>query len=113
MQYGPIDDISAEELSVLGNNSLLLANTVNAYRMEKKLAPIRISPALTFVAQNHVVDLYLRNPHKDGADGSIYSWSDHGSWSRLEYLEDHSNSAGMWSKPRYVFFIYQIREEKS
>jgi hypothetical protein len=75
-----------------------LAILINAYRREKKLPEIAISPALTYVAQAHVRDLTLY--YRQNKRCNLHSWSDHGLWSSCCYTDDHQKASCMWNKPR-------------
>lgn len=89
-------DASAVRLS---KEEMELYELVMAYRAEKGLPRIAISPALTYVAQVHAKDVY---EHFDEIPSGCnpHSWSNHGTWSRCDYYPDHRNASRMWSKPR-------------
>lgn len=71
---------------------------INQYRAEKGLKPVPLSGSLTYVAQQHVLDLAENNPVSGRCN--LHSWSSKGSWSPCCYTEDHKRAACMWNKPR-------------
>jgi uncharacterized protein YkwD len=80
-------------------DELQLYDLINAYRAEKGLEAIPLSPSLTLVAQTHSKDLAVNNPHKKQYC-NLHSWSGNGSWKSCCYPNDHSNAECMWYKPR-------------
>jgi hypothetical protein len=75
-----------------------LAEVINAYRVEKGLPEIPVSPSLTTVAEAHVRDLSENHPNT--ANCNLHSWSDKGNWTACCYTDDHANAGCSWSKPR-------------
>lgn len=69
-----------------------------AYRAEKGLAEIPLSPSLTTVARTHVEDLLELRP--DGESCNLHSWSDGKAWTGGCYTRDHAQAKLMWDKPR-------------
>lgn len=55
----------------LSNSEAKLANQIQQYRQENGLPAIRLSKALTFVANRHVQDL-----SQNGSPNALHSWSD-------------------------------------
>lgn len=94
----PTTDEPGAEASTDTPASDSLANAINAYRAERGLAPIPISPALTAVAAAHVRDLEESSPVTDSCN--FHSWSSAGSWSACCYTSDHAQAQCMWDKPR-------------
>ncbi len=75
-----------------------LYESIMAYRKEHKLPRIPLSASLSYVAQQHVKDLFENKP--DLQPGcNAHSWSDQGPWTTCPYTPDHANAACMWSKP--------------
>ncbi len=87
--------ISCQQLS---EEEKKLYQLINEYRKQNNLHEIPQSPALTFVAQTHVKDLYENQPANKVCN--LHSWSDKGKWKKCCYLKNHSNAECMWSKPR-------------
>lgn len=83
----------------LSEEEMELYELVMAYRAEKGLPRIAISPALTYVAQVHARDVYDYYGEIPAGCNS-HSWSSHGPWTRCDYYPDHRNASGMWNKPR-------------
>lgn len=77
-----------------------LFREVNIYRKNRGLPEIRLSAALTRVAQAHVADLTQFNP--DTAQCNLHSWSGNGDWSPCCYTDDHARAKCMWDKPREI-----------
>jgi uncharacterized protein YkwD len=73
-----------------------LLELLNAYRAERGLPAVALSPALTLVAQTHVRDLEA-NPRGPGCN--THSWSAQGAWTPCCYTPDHAQAACMWDKP--------------
>jgi hypothetical protein len=71
---------------------------INEYRAEKRLAPVPLSGSLTYVAQQHAMDL-AENYHTSGRC-NLHSWSAKGNWTSCCYTEDHKRASCMWNKPR-------------
>lgn len=77
-----------------------LYQLLNQYRKGKGLASIPLSPALTKVAQAHVLDL-MEN-YEMSKKCNMHSWSDQGEWSSCCYTDDHQQAECMWNKPREI-----------
>ncbi|MBC7486776.1 MAG: CAP domain-containing protein [Cytophagaceae bacterium] len=74
---------------------------IMAYRQQKKLPAIKISAALTKVAQIHARDLSMNKPNN--ADKcNMHSWSSKGNWTPCCYDSKHTQSQCMWSKPKEI-----------
>lgn len=71
------------------------------YRKQKKLPSIKISAALTKVAQTHAYDLSVNKP-SDGAGCNFHSWSAQGKWTACCYNPKHTQASCMWSKPKEI-----------
>lgn len=78
-----------------------LYDLIMAYRKQKKLPAIKISAALTQVAQTHVRDLSINKP-SDGDACNMHSWSSKGKWTACCYDRKHTQSQCMWSKPKEI-----------
>jgi Cysteine-rich secretory protein family len=78
-----------------------LYDLIMAYRKQKKLPAIKVSAALTQVAQAHVRDLSINKP-SDGDPCNMHSWSSKGSWTPCCYDRKHTQSQCMWSKPKEI-----------
>jgi hypothetical protein len=87
-----------ERTKVFSAESEALAAAINAYRAQRGLPSIEISPALMTVAEAHVADLIDNDPV--GGQCNFHSWSDRGSWSGCCYTDDHAAAQCMWDKPR-------------
>lgn len=72
-----------------------------AYRKQKKLPSIKISAALTKVAQAHARDLSMNKPN-DADACNMHSWSSKGSWTPCCYDSKHTQAQCMWSKPKEI-----------
>lgn len=75
-----------------------LREVINAYRQDKGLPAIPLSPSLTAVAEAHVTD--LRDYSPDSGSCNLHSWSDRDSWSACCYTPNHASAQCMWDKPR-------------
>jgi uncharacterized protein YkwD len=90
---------------------LKLYQLIMEYREQNSLASIPLSKSLTYVAQQHCLDLYLNKP--DLGDGcNAHSWSDKGAWSACCYTPDHKQAECIWEKPAemtsYTGYGYEI-----
>jgi len=74
---------------------------IMAYRKQKKLPAIKISAALTKVAQAHARDLNINKPN-NADQCNMHSWSSMGSWTPCCYDSKHTQSQCMWSKPKEI-----------
>jgi uncharacterized protein YkwD len=81
---------SAEELK--------LYKLINEYRLENNLSEVPLSTSLTFVAQQHCIDLHENKPDLPETCNA-HSWSENGSWSSCCYTPDHKEALCMWNKP--------------
>ena len=91
-QPTPGDCLSADEAT--------LVQLVNDYRQAGGLAPLEVTVSLTTVAQWHVWDLDVNQPH--GGECNLHSWSDGALWTPVCYTANHANASGMWDKPREI-----------
>lgn len=88
-----------------------LLRQLNAYRLQRGLHAVPMSPSLTQVAEAHVADLE-RNPPAGACSG--HSWSPSRQWKACCYTDDHAKAACMWEKPReitagaYVGYGYEM-----
>ncbi len=69
------------------------------YRKANHLPLIPLSLCLTFVAQQHCIDLAVNKPDK-GEGCNAHSWSRKGKWTPCCYTPDHKQASCMWIKPR-------------
>jgi uncharacterized protein YkwD len=76
-----------------------LLRLLNAYRVQRGLHAVPVSPSLTQVAEAHVADLE-RNPPAGMCSG--HSWSPSRQWKACCYTDDHAKAACMWEKPREI-----------
>jgi hypothetical protein len=74
---------------------------IMAYRKQKKLPSIKISAALTQVAQAHVRDLSINKPN-NANECNMHSWSAKGNWTACCYDNKHTQSPCMWNKPKEI-----------
>lgn len=87
----PEIQVSAEELK--------LYELIMDYRKERGLPKIPLSKSLTYVAQQHCLDLSANSINeRDGCN--MHSWSGNGKWSKCCYTPDHKQAKCMWNKPR-------------
>lgn len=73
---------------------------INAYRAERGLPAIPLSPSLTRVAEAHAQDLESASTRP--AQCNLHSWSGAGRWTACCYTDDHAKAACMWAKPREI-----------
>ena len=83
----------------LSKDELKLYNLINEYRKKNKLPVIPLSKSLTYVAQQHCIDLQKNQPDL-GADCNAHSWSAKGKWTACCYTADHKQAECMWNKPK-------------
>lgn len=81
---------SAEELE--------LYHLINAYRVSKGLPEIALSVSLSYVAQQHALDLRDNEPNKRRRC-NLHSWSKNGPWTACCYTDDHKKASCVWQKP--------------
>ena len=97
-------------LSFLGNGQNICLNAeesklydlIMAYRKEKKLEVIPLSPKLTLVAQIHAKDLAEHFDMQNTEGCNPHSWSDQGDWTPCCYTPDHAQATCMWNKPNEI-----------
>ena len=75
-----------------------LIETINNYRIEKKLEPIPESEALNIVAQAHIDDLI--NYYSINDSCNLHTWSENGNWTSCCYNSTHTMADCMWDKPK-------------
>lgn len=80
-----------------------LLDMVNQYRSANGLSPVPFSRSQSEVAQWHVWDLALNNPHAP-PQCNLHSWSDQnmGLWTEVCYTSDHAEAQKMWDKPSEI-----------
>jgi uncharacterized protein YkwD len=93
------------------SEELKLYQLMMDYRAQNNLPSIPYSKSLTYVAQQHCLDLYNNKP--DLGDGcNAHSWSDKGTWSACCYTPDHKQAKCIWDKPAemtsYTGYGYEI-----
>ena len=80
------------------------------YRKSKNLPEIPLSPSLSYVAQQHAIDLVQNDPTDNNCNA--HSWSKKGKWKSCCYSKDHKNAKCMWLKPQemtdYTGYGYEI-----
>ena len=76
------------------------ADSINTYRVARRLPRIAVSASLMAVARAHLDDLEQR--HRRDAQCNMHSWSNAGNWSGCCYTPDHARAACMWNKPREI-----------
>jgi uncharacterized protein YkwD len=74
-----------------------LYDLFSAYRKQKGLPVIPLSPALTQVAQLHVYDLHTNQPVTERCN--LHSWSNKGKWTPCCYTGNNASAECMWRKP--------------
>jgi len=90
---------AANETSIsLTTQEQELYDLIMAYRQEKGLPDIPISPSLTYVAKTHVKDLQDFPPQDPKCN--LHSWSTNGDWTSCCYANGHERAKCMWNKPR-------------
>ena len=72
------------------------------YRKTKGLESIKISAALTQVAQAHARDLAENYEFDIKNKCNPHSWSSKGKWSSCCYTSDHKEAQCMWDKPKEI-----------
>ena len=83
--------ISAEEQK--------LYTIIMEYRKKNNLPKIPLSKSLTYVAQQHCIDLQENKPDMK-EECNAHSWSANGKWTACCYTPDHKQAECMWNKPR-------------
>ena len=81
----------------IGTEELKLYQLIMDYRKANNLATIPLSKSLTYVAQQHCLDLVNNRP--DSGICNMHSWSARGSWTACCYTPDHLQATCMWKKP--------------
>lgn len=77
-----------------------LVKLINDYRATLQLPRVRVSAALTKVAQAHVRDLNVNQPVATGCN--MHSWSTHGPWTACCYDSSKAAARCMWRKPKEI-----------
>jgi len=91
--------VSEIEKPQLSTEEMKLYDLIMSYRKQYGLPRIPLSKSLTYVAQQHCLDLSTnRIDSRNGCNA--HSWSGKGKWSKCCYTPDHKNSKCMWDKPR-------------
>ncbi|MBI3134375.1 MAG: CAP domain-containing protein [Bacteroidetes bacterium] len=86
--------------NLVSEEEATLYHLISAYRSENNLPVIPLSKSLTFVAQQHCLDLYTNKPDIAGPGCNAHSWSDQGKWTACCYTPDHKQSQCIWDKPK-------------
>lgn len=86
----------------LSSEEKALYDQMMAYRASKGLAPIKLSPKLTMVAQAHARDLADNYTFDPKNKCNPHSWSAKGKWSSCCYTSDHKKAECMWDKPKEI-----------
>jgi uncharacterized protein YkwD len=76
-----------------------LLQRLNAYRAQNGLERIPTSPAMTAVAEAHVLALEA-NPPTGVCNG--HSWPSSKLWKECCYTDDHAKAQCMWDKPKEI-----------
>jgi len=91
---------------------LKLYQLIMEYRQQNNLPSIPLSKSLTYVAQQHCLDLYNYKPDIAPGGCNAHSWSDKGTWSACCYTPDHKQAQCIWDKPAemtsYTGYGYEI-----
>jgi hypothetical protein len=91
-------------------DEIRLAELINVYRTQNKLAVIPLSKSLFVVAKTHVNDLQSNRP--DTSICNTASWSNKGDWSSCCFNKYVLKTDCMWDKPKeltpYKFKGYEI-----
>jgi uncharacterized protein YkwD len=91
---------------------LKLYQLIMEYRQQNNLPSIPLSKSLTYVAQQHCLDLYTHKPDIAAGGCNAHSWSDKGNWSACCYTPDHKQAQCIWNKPAemtsYTGYGYEI-----
>ena len=82
----------------IGAEEQKLYTIIMEYRKKNKLPVIPLSKSLTYVAQQHCIDLDKNKPDTNACNA--HSWSDKGKWTPCCYTPDHKQAERMWSKPK-------------
>lgn len=75
-----------------------LAEAINKIRVKHGKSPIKLSLALTYVAETHVNDLEVNHP--DTSVCNLSSWSNKGKWTPVCFNPYVVDRKAMWDKPR-------------
>lgn len=99
---GKIEDTSIaleKDISVsFSSEEIELYHLINAYRKSKGLPEIALSVSLSYVAQQHALDLMENHPDKRKRC-NLHSWSKNGAWTACCYTDDHKKAKCVWKKP--------------
>ncbi len=97
----PLKLPTVEQIRARDESLWRLVDLINAYRREKKLPAVALSPGMTAVAARHVKDLAENRPHK--THGNLHSWSASERWTGGAFdASDAKTHAVMWNKPREI-----------
>jgi uncharacterized protein YkwD len=95
-------DAGIDELKTINvshsEEELKLYALISVYRVENNLSSIPLSKSLSYVAQQHCIDLHKNKPDLE-EECNAHSWSDQGTWSSCCYTKDHNEAQCMWDKP--------------
>lgn len=91
-------NIFSQELEVcFSEEEVTLANHINRFRQRNDLETLKLSPALSYVADVHVKDLYLNfNPY---GVCNLHFWSDRGRWKPCCPAGETEELKCMYDKP--------------
>lgn len=94
------------------SEELKLYQLIMEYREQNNLPTIPFSKSLTYVAQQHCIDLYTNKPDLGAGGCNAHSWSAKGTWSACCYTPDHKQAQCIWDKPAeltsYPGYGYEI-----
>lgn len=96
----PADTVQKSDELVLTEEEWNLYGLIMYYRSMNDLPEIPLSRSLTYVAQQHCIDLAENKPDIAGPACNAHSWSDKGKWSACCYTPDHKQAQCMCDKPK-------------
>lgn len=82
----------------MSNNELNLFDQINKLRVDYDKKAIQLSSSLSYVANQHVIDIETNHPDTSICNSS--SWSDKGNWTPCCYNSYVHNPDCMWDKPK-------------
>lgn len=108
---GIINVSNGQVMVNISSEELKLYNIINDYRKSKNLPAIPLSYSLTYVAQQHCIDLATYRPNLPDTC-NLHSWSDKGNWAGVCYTSNHKNVDKVYIKPKeltgYDGYGYEI-----
>ncbi len=84
----------------LNREEFKLFNQINEYRKVMNLPELRLSKSLSYVAEQHIIDLAIHKP--DTNTCNFHSWSDKGSWRPCCYERNSKDKKCMSLKPSEI-----------